>query len=108
MTTERLPRLDEKLLNDVCQMLAHPLRRQLLYDLSDDGRASLHEPREYASDGGVDSAPALLHHQHLPMLEAAGFVVWNQRSGEVQSTETLERVRGLLETVRRIDTAGGR
>lgn len=108
MTIERQPRLEGQLLNDVCKVLADPVRRQLLYELADDGRVSLREPPEYASDGGSDTSPTRLHHQHLPMLAAAGLVDWNERTGDVHPTDTLERVRSVLETVRTVDPAAGR
>lgn len=108
MTTERQPTLDVQLLNDVCQVLADPLRRRLLYDLIDDGHVSLREPAIFEPDGGSDEDAVRVHHQHLPMLAAASLVDWDERSGDVVATDTLERVRGLLDVVRDADPAFSR
>lgn len=106
MTIERDPYIDERLLNDVCQVLADPLRRHVRYALADDGRLSLREPREFAADGGSLDDGVKLHHQHLPLLTAADLVNWNASTGEVTSTDAFHRAQSLFRRVRELDSAG--
>lgn len=45
---------------------------------------------------GADKASVRLHHEHLPKLDAHGFIEWDRDENEVQKGPTFDEIRPLL------------
>lgn len=87
-------------LDTVFEALSHSLRRRILTALMTDNPRSEQEFEtvEFRPDGAEsESIQIELRHGHLPRLEEAGFVDWDERTGRVTRGENSEDVRALLE-----------
>lgn len=81
---------DQNVTDRVLEALAHQYRRNTLCFLAAAERdaVSLEDvSEELASSSGppVEDIKASLHHNHLPKLEEAGFVEYDERSGTIRS-----------------------
>lgn len=87
-------------LDEVFRTLSHPVRRRILVAIKEDNPRDREEFEtvEYRPAGATDETSSVeLHHVHLPRLDAADFIDWNRRTGEVTRGEHFEDIRPLLE-----------
>ena len=87
-------------LDTVFRTLSHTLRRRILTALMTDDprRTDEFETVEFNS-GETDSEPIRieLRHRHLPQLDEAGFIDWDEQAGRVTRGEDFAEIRPLLE-----------
>lgn len=86
------------------EALADPTRRALVYRLDEVDSMSLTDAageleQVGAASNGTDDVVALLHHQHLPKLAAAGLVEYDQSGGTVEADEAIASVREVLDDI---------
>ena len=88
------------LLNESFKALSHPRRRKMLTQLYD------HNPREedeFSKEsliGDGESADRVLleiHHRHLPSLEEAGFITWDQEEDAIRRGPNFDEIAPLIE-----------
>lgn len=86
-------------LNQSLKALSCPVRRQILLALED------HHPcdvGEFQSEevGPAEMMPASLmirlHHEHLPHLDEAGFIIWNRASNTIMKGPDFEELQPLM------------
>ena len=92
----------EEVLNDLFRALQHPVRRRLLFSLLDHNPEDpFLEPEAVARDEGAsENLSVTLYHQHLPMLEDAGFIEWDNASDVIHMGSDFTRVRNPLSALR--------
>ena len=87
-------------LDTVFEALGHTRRRRILTALTTDNprQAEEFETVQFGP-AGTDSEPIRieLRHRHLPRLDEAGFIDWNEGTGRVVRGEAFEDIRPLLE-----------
>lgn len=88
--------------DEMLQALTDEHRRRLLIALVE------HNPLEdvakvpegvYVGEKVPDVLQVEMHHQHLPTLEAAGFIKWNREDHEVVKGPKFDEIRPLLELI---------
>lgn len=84
--------------------LSHPERRQLLLALEDrnsqtDASFAYLDEAPFAEWRDEEGLHVRMHHTHLPMLEQAGFIEWDQAHDEVTIGPNYEVVRPFLSTI---------
>lgn len=91
----------EALLDQLFRALQHPVRRRLLFSLLD------HDPQqpvvpEDVHDGeqALETLHAELVHQHLPMLEEAGFIDRDGEANEIRMGSDFTAIRNPLSALR--------
>lgn len=87
-------------LDTVFRALSHSLRRRILTALMTDNprRAEEFETVEFKPDGSAQEPIQIeLRHRHLPQLDEAGFIDWDEQAGRVTRGEDFAEVRPLLE-----------
>jgi predicted transcriptional regulator len=89
-------------LDRVYRTLSHPVRRRILLALQTDAPRRVEEfATESATPGsGVRAGAVGLHHVHLPRLDEAGFVDWEEESEMIRKGHRFEEVRPHLELLR--------
>lgn len=88
-------------LDDILLTLAHKQRRRILYALlernpRDASEVDLREDVGY-SDQEWEQFNGPLFHTHLPHLEHAGFIRWQEAAGTVEEGPQFEEIRPILE-----------
>jgi hypothetical protein len=91
---------DDQELDTAFEVLSHHRRRQILAMLSESGSrgedyivAADFEPRNTSSN----ELMIALHHQHLPMLERAGYIEWHRDSNIIQRGPAFEHIAPVVE-----------
>ena len=87
-------------LDTVFRSLSHSRRRRILTALMTDNprQAEEFETVEFRPAGtGSEPIRIELLHRHLPQLDEAGFIDWNERTGRVIRGEDFDEIRPLLE-----------
>lgn len=99
--------VDEELLNRLFGALRDPVRRRLLFDLLE------HNPRDPflvpedvdAGERDLEQLHIALVHQHLPMLEDAGFIRWDRENDEVHMCPEFTGVGNILRAIKEEEAA---
>lgn len=94
---------EEVPLNAVFSALSHPLRRRVLATIHDSSPQSSggFEPEDFVRRDGPHERPVLeLHHNHLPRLDSAGFVDWDDETDTVTRGPRFEEIRPVLSVLR--------
>jgi hypothetical protein len=85
------------------EALTHPCRRELLFTLqrrTADGEAAF-DPEELLIRTRTDESVVLaLRHQHLPKLQAMGYVEWDSEEGTVRQGDNWAELNPLLRELR--------
>lgn len=85
--------------------LAHPERRELLVALAEHNSqtdTSLRIPDDLSvGDQDSESLHIRLHHNHLPRLEAAGFIRWDRDTQQVTAGQRFDALRPFLSDVQK-------
>ncbi|NIB98361.1 helix-turn-helix transcriptional regulator [Halobacterium sp. R2-5] len=77
---------EERSLNAVFSALSHPVRRHVLATIHDPPTQASGEfrPEDFVRRDGPRERPVLeLYHNHLPRLDSAGFVDWDDETNTV-------------------------
>lgn len=91
-------------LDDAFRALAHPERRRLLRALADHNPQS-DQSFDYSDTDSTESRETKenihmrIHHNRLPMLEAAGFIERNTHDREITKGPNFEVIRPLLHVI---------
>lgn len=91
-------------LDDAFRALVYPERRRLLFALAD------HHPGTHTSFDCIDDVPfhsgediegihTRMHHMHLPMLEAAGFIERHDDNRKISIGRNFDMIRPLLQFI---------
>lgn len=89
-------------LNQVFRALSHPTRRRVLaaITIDDTRRVDEFETAAFVPDGhSVRTVSMELHHSHLPRLDEAGLIDWNDEAGTVTRGEHFAETRAVLEVL---------
>lgn len=90
--------------DDLLDVLSHPYRRRILSRLHD------RNPREEASfstdsvgsgEEDTEQLALLLHHSHLPKLEASGFIDWDREEDAIRRGPRFDEIAPLLDLMDR-------
>lgn len=95
-------RTDTAPLDRIFDVLGSPARRRILVGLREATPRSTHEftVREEGPEGDPPGTPRIeLHHNHLPRLEAAGFVEWDREGNEVARGPAFDEVEPFLSLI---------
>lgn len=87
-------------LDAVFRALSHTTRRRVLATVMKDNPRSADEFEtiEFGPDGSDEETISVeLRHTHLPHLDDAGFIDWDEETGTVTRGEDFEDIRPLLE-----------
>jgi hypothetical protein len=87
---------------EVLAALADPHRRRLLVALLDHNpqKDTLQVPEAMdTGDVALETLQMRMYHQHLPKLEAAGYIRWDQDKHEVVKGPKFDEIRPLLELI---------
>lgn len=101
-----------RLLDDAFRALAHPERRQLLRTLAahhpqpDQSPQSSDDVTVDLERHGVDTRISM-HHRHLPLLEAAGFIDRSEDDQLITRGPNFEVLRPYLQAIEEMDLPGG-
>lgn len=91
--------------NEVFHAMAHPERRELLVALAEHNSrtdTSLHIPDDLSiEDQDSESLHIRLHHNHLPRLEAAGFIRWDRDTQQVTAGQQFDALRPFLSVLQK-------
>lgn len=91
-------------LDGAFRALAHPERRRLLNALADHNPQS-DQSFEYPDDVPLESIETKdyihmrMHHNHLPMLEKAGFIEWHTDDREITKGPNFDVILPLLQVI---------
>jgi hypothetical protein len=92
MTDDRPPDIfTSSKVDRIMEVLSKQQRRAILYRLKRDDRL---QPFQEPDD--LDSTDIELYHIHLPKLEAAGYIEWNQKTREVMKGPLYDEVETFL------------
>ena len=87
-------------MDDQIEALSHVHRRRVLVELLD------HDPQSdgvvvpegiHKGQGSLESLSVELHHKHLPKLEEAGLINWDQDKHQVTKGPKFNEIRELIE-----------
>ena len=92
---------DTTTLDDTFDALASHHRRRVLVSLLDHNPQSAQIKRDAAQEGNKggesDRLQTAMYHNHLPKLEARGFISWGRNTNEIEKGSNFEQIRPLLE-----------
>ncbi|MFP8956161.1 ArsR family transcriptional regulator [Natrialbaceae archaeon A-CW3] len=88
-------------MNTILEALANKYRRRVLIALLEHNPQDDHDPQipddVSIETGDLESLMINIRHTHLPKLEEAGFIEWNQEGNTVRKGPQFEEIRPLLE-----------
>lgn len=95
---------EESYRDELFECLADPSRQRVVRHLREHGRSSVDDLAAAVAgaadeDRRVERTRLGLHHNHLPKLEAAGVLEYDQASETVRPTDRIEAADALVETV---------
>lgn len=87
-------------LNQVFKILSHPIRRWILTELTDQRQLSVEEVATGEFESAIetyDSLLVVLNHSHLPALDEASYIDWNNAANTIRRGSRFEEIRPFLE-----------
>ena len=101
---------EDEVIARVLRALADSRRRRLLYALQEADRGDGLAVPEGIHDGeaDIDLLEMKLQHQHLPLLEQAELVRWDEDAGRVYEGPAFRAERALIKSVLKFDALGAR
>ncbi|MDG5778162.1 transcriptional regulator [Haloarculaceae archaeon H-GB2-1] len=90
-------------MDDIFDALANVHRRRLLVALlgHNPQQDTVRTPEDaHGGEKAVETLQKELYHTHLPKLEQAGFISWDQETREVRKGPRFDEIRPLLELMR--------
>lgn len=92
----------EASLDDIFEILSHPVRRRVLTAIArsnprDDEDETFSSEDLATDEDQLDAFLTSLHHVHLPKLAEAGFIEWDRESGTITRGPRYEEIEPLIE-----------